>query len=98
MTVSAIFKTQITALVLGTLMISNSYAYGSERNIYERIVRNAVEQIVIQKVNNGSYANGGFSIENIFNYDGNFAPSGRWVVRPQGKCFANWKTGGTNCY
>jgi hypothetical protein len=96
MTVSAIFKTQITALVLGTLMISNSY--GSERNLYERIVKSAVEQIVIQKVNDGSYANGGFSIENIFSYDGNFAPSGRWIARAPGKCFANWKTGGTNCY
>ena len=95
MTVPVIMKTT-TALVLGTLMISNSY--GFERNLYERLVQDAVEIIVIQKFNDGSYANGGISIDRIFNYNYNFAPSGRWIVRGRGRCFANWKTGGTNCY
>ena len=96
MTIPTIMKTTITALVLGTLMISNSY--GQERNFYDRIFKNVIEQIVIQKFNDGSYANGGFSIENIFSYDGSFTPSGKWIVRERGRCIANWKTGGTNCY
>ena len=96
MSVAAIMKTTITALVLGTLMISNSY--GFERNLYERIVKDAIGTIVIQKFNDGSYGNGGISIDRIFNYNYNFAPSGRWIVREKGWCFANWKTGGTDCF
>ena len=96
MTVKAIMKTTVTALVLGILMISNSY--GWESNLYERIVKDAIGTIVIQKFNDGSYANGGFSIDRIFNHNYNFTPSGKWIVRERGRCIANWKTGGTNCY
>ena len=96
MPVPVIMKTTVTALILGILMISNSY--GWERNLYERIVKDAIGTIVIQKFNDGSYANGGISKDRNFNYTYNFAPSGRWIVREKGRCFANWKTGGTNCF
>ena len=88
-------KTTIMALILGFLMISNSY--GWERNLYERIVKDAVEEIVIQKFD-GYDGRGGIAIDRIFNYNYNFAPSGRWIVRERGRCFANWKSGGTNCF
>ena len=82
MTVKAIMKTTITALVLGTLMISNSY--GFERNLYERLVQDAVEIIVIQKFNGGYYGRGGIAIDNVFGSNGDFNPSGRWIVRDRG--------------
>ena len=75
-------KTTITALVLGTLMISNSY--GFERNLYERIVQDAIEIIVIQKFNGGYYGRGGIAIDNVFGSNGDFNPSGRWIVRDRG--------------
>ena len=97
MTIPTIMKTTITALVLGTLMISNSY--GFERNLYERIVQDAIEIIVIQKFNGGYYGRGGIAIDGIFNHRGNFTPSGRWIMRDRGSnCPRLRSYGRSDCY
>ena len=97
MTIPTIMKTTITALVLGTLMISNSY--GFERNLYERIVQDAIEIIVIQKFNGGYYGRGGIAIDDVFGPRGNFTPSGRWIMRDRGSnCPRLRSYGRSDCY
>ena len=101
MTVKAIMKTTITALVLGTLMISNSYGEDFGQGFYERIAKNAIEQIVIQRFNGGYYGRGaGIAIDGIFSGNGDFLPEGRWIVRGQrgSNCPTRRSYGRPDCY
>ena len=100
MTVVGIMKTTVTALVLGTLMISNSYGWERD-SLYERIFKDAIEQIVSQKFNGGYYGRGaGIAIDGIFSDNGDFLPEGRWIVRGQrgSNCPKHRSYGRPDCY
>lgn len=69
-------------------------AYASDKELAIKMLKSAITTIVMEKYSSIPVGNNTvLGITQVFP-----TPKGTWKVMQQGKCYADWKTGGTKCY
>ena len=82
------------SLILVFLMGFSKIAYSSDKELFDRILKNALTTIILEKYPSVETNNGiVFKLNRVFP-----TPSGTFNVREKGKCKANWKTTKIDCF
>ena len=85
---SKIYTSIYVSLILVFLMGFSKIAYSSDKELFDKILKNAITTIILEKYPSVETNNGiVFKLNRVFP-----TPSGTFNVREKGKCKANWKT------
>ena len=89
------FHTSIyVSLILVFLMSFSKIAYSSDKELFDKILKNAITTIILEKYPSVETNNGiVFKLNRVFP-----TPSGTFNVKEIGKCKANWKTTKIDCF
>ena len=69
-------------------------AHASDKELAKKVLQTAITTIVMEKYSTIAVGNNTvLGVTQVFP-----TPKGTWKVMQQGKCYANWNTGGTDCY
>ena len=91
---SKIYTTIYVSLILVFLMSFSKIAYSSDKELFDKILKNAITTIILEKYPSVETNNGiVFKLNRVFP-----TPSGTFNVREKGKCKANWKTTKIDCF
>ena len=81
-------------LTFALICLFGCNAYASDKELAVKMLQSAITTIVMEKYSTVAVGkNAVLGINQLFP-----VPQGTWKVMQQGKCYANWKTGGTDCY
>ena len=76
------------------ILLSVSYVNASDKELFDKILKNAITTIIMEKYQEIKSNNGlVFKIDRVFP-----TPSGRISIQEKGKCVANWKTTNVDCF
>ncbi len=82
------------SLILVFLMGFSKIAYSSDKELFDKILKNALTTIILEKYPSVETNNGiVFKLNRVFP-----TPSGTFNGREKGKCKANWKTTKIDCF
>ena len=91
---SKIYTTIYVSLILVFLMSFSKIAYSSDNELFDKILKNTITTIIMEKYPSVETNNGiVFKLNRVFP-----TPSGTFNVREKGKCKANWKTTKIDCF
>ena len=91
---SKIYTSIYVSLILVFLMGFSKIAYSSDKELFDKILKNAITTIILEKYPSVETNNGiVFKLNRVFP-----TPSGTFNVREKGKCKANWKTTKIDCF
>ena len=80
--------------VVGIICLFAFNAYASDKELAIKVLQTAITTVVMEKYSTIPVGNNTvLGITQVFP-----TPKGTWKVMHSGKCYANWKTGGTDCY
>ena len=81
-------------LTFALICLFGCNAYASDKELAVKVLQSAITTIVMEKYSSIPVGNNTvLGITQVFP-----TPKGTWKVMEQGKCYADWKTGGTKCY
>jgi len=79
---------------VGIICLFAFNAHASDKELAVKMLQSAITTVVMEKYSNILVGNNTvLGINQLFP-----VPQGTWKVMQQGKCYANWKTGETDCY
>ena len=81
-------------LTFALICLFGCNASASDKELAIKMLQSAITTIVMEKYSSIPVGNNTvLGITQVFP-----TPKGTWKVMQQGKCYANWNTGGTDCY